>query len=261
MKKIFNLFDPDSPVDSQPAESIRLFVIAHQEIYVDGLIRVIQDQMNHKLLACIKPGNQCLERFKKHTVDILMIEQSAVMEQLRLAASSETVFRAFQEHNPDVKIIIFGHNIETEFIHTMLHSGVQGFIDSTMSQSSMNTAISEIYNGGYWIGHKAFKQILSSVTDFDHFVSDHLSEKLSAIRKKLTERETDVLLLVIEGLSNREIAARLFLSEQSVKLHLGHLFRKFEVSSRSQLISNVFLRISPSSDLLHLVRKHWKNPV
>lgn len=260
MKKIFNLFDADSPVDNQATESIRLFVIAHQAIYVDGLIRVIQDQMNHKLLACVKPGDQCLERFKKQAVDILMIEQSAVIEQLRTTASCATLFKRFYNHNPDLKIIIFGHDIEPEFIHAMLRSGVQGFIDSTMKQSSMNTAIREVYSGGYWIGRKALGQIVSAVTDFDSFVSSHLNSTLTALREILTTRETDVLLLVIDGLSNKDIAASLCLSEQSVKLHLGHLFRKFEVASRSQLISRVFQRISPVSNLMQCVRRNWENP-
>ncbi len=64
-----------------------------------------------------------------------------------------------------------------------------------------------------------------------------------------------MLKYVLEGLSTRQIANELCLSEQSIKLHLGRLFKKFEVSNRSQLILMAFQRVCPASNLIQLFRK------
>jgi len=58
--------------------------------------------------------------------------------------------------------------------------------------------------------------------------------------KKLTAKESQIVELVVEGFKNREIASRLFLSEQTIKSHLGRIFRKLQVRNRSQLVSMIF---------------------
>ena len=75
----------------------------------------------------------------------------------------------------------------------------------------------------------------------------------------LTRRESEVLQRVLEGMSTRDIANDLNLSEQSIKLYLGRLFRKFGVTNRSQLILMTFQRVSPGGDIIRLFRKTLDN--
>jgi DNA-binding CsgD family transcriptional regulator len=75
-----------------------------------------------------------------------------------------------------------------------------------------------------------------------------------SLSRRLTNREAEVLSLVMTGLSTSEIAERIFLSHQGVKAHLTTLFRKFEVKNRSQLILRALDEVSPVDSITRLVQ-------
>jgi len=137
----------------------------------------------------------------------------------------------------------------------MIRAGAHGFIDSTMTQDSLMQAIREVHSGGYWVSRKALKQLIYSAVEMERIVEQGIREKVEAFQGTLTICESDVLHRVLKGLSTREIAETLCLSEQSVKLHLGLLFRKFEATNWSQLILMVFERVCPANNMIHLFRK------
>ncbi len=235
-------------------EPVTLFLVANQDIYVDGLTRIISDQPDLRVVACTSPTNDCLDRYARHLTDILMIEQSVVQKKLVNTPPRE-LFAPFMKIRPDLRIIIFGHDIADTFVRRMLYAGVHGFIDSSTSPKNLTTAINEIHEGGYWLGRKSLRNLVQTVSEMDRIVEQGISDKIDSMQGKLTRRESDVLQRVLEGMSTREIAHDLCLSEQSIKLHLGNLFKKFEVSNRSQLILMAFKRVCPVNNMIQLFRR------
>ena len=233
---------------------VTLFMIANQDIYVDGLTRIISDQPDLSVIACTSPTNDCLERYASHLTDILIVEQSVVQKKLADTAPRE-LFAPFMALRPDLRIIIFGHDIADAFVRKMLHAGVHGFIDSSTSPKCLATAINEVHEGGYWLGRKSLHNLIQTVSEMDRIVEQGISDKIDTMQGKLTRRESDVLQRVLEGMSTRDIAEDLCLSEQSIKLHLGNLFKKFEVSNRSQLILMAFKRVCPVNNMIQLFRR------
>jgi len=75
------------------------------------------------------------------------------------------------------------------------------------------------------------------------------------LNEQMTNRESDVFCLVMEGLSTREIAAQIHMSEPTVKQHLSRLFKKFDASNRSQLILSAFERVCPVTNMVKLFRR------
>lgn len=150
--------------------------------------------------------------------------------------------------------MLFGHAFEDSFIRRLIRGGAHGFIDSSMTRETLHNAINEVYSGGYWVSRKVLAQIIYSAVEMERIVEQNIRNKVDAIQDDLTRRENDVLKYVLEGLSTREIADTLKLSEQSVKLHLGRLFRKFDVTNRSQLILMAFTRVCPVSNMIKLFR-------
>jgi len=240
----------DAPIDGK----IRLFVIANQDIYIDGLVRVITDHPSHQVVACSSPGSKCFEKFCETPADILLIEQSILEERMQKTELA-SLFVDFQNHSPGLRIIVFGHAFSDSYVRRMLRAGVNGFIDRNTTQDMLATAIQEVYNGGYWLGRKVLEQLIYSSVEMEQIIEQGIRDKIGVLKDDLTVRETEVMQRVLEGMSTREIASDLCLSEQSVKLHLGRLFKKFDVTNRSQLILIAFQRVCPANNLINLFRK------
>ena len=244
----------DLDADTQHThEPTTLFMVANQDIYVDGLTRIISDQPNLKVVACTSPTNDCYSRYAENPTDILMVEQSVIHAKLEKKPANE-LFREFMQLRPQLRIIIFGHEMTEAFIRKMLQVGVHGFVDSSSSPELLGTAITEVSNGGYWLSRNSLSHLIQAVSEVDQIVEQGITDKIESMKDTLTKRESDVLQRVLEGMSTREIANDLCLSEQSIKLHLGHLFKKFEVSNRSQLILMAFKRVCPASNMIQLFR-------
>lgn len=127
--------------------------------------------------------------------------------------------------NTKVLLLDFGMD-EEELINKFLCYRVDGIISASTEPELFKKALRVICEGQIWIENKYIKLMKES-------------GRLSGIDKPsyISKRERDILQLLKEGNSNKEIASRLSLSEQTVKSHLSKLFKKFNVSSRSQLIS------------------------
>lgn len=239
---------------SETGPAISLFVIAHKDIYIDGLVRVICDHPGHRVVACSNPDGNCLQEFCRTPADLLLIEQSILEERLQ-SNPNDSFLDGFRNSFPGLRCIVFGRDISSDYLCRMLRAGVRGFIDSTTTEKLLAHAIQEVHSGGYWLGRKALEQLVYSSVEMQQIIEQGIQDKIETIHDMLTRREYEVLQRVLEGLSTRDIANDLGLSEQSIKLHLGRLFKKFEVTNRSQLILMTLQRVSPVSNILGLFRK------
>lgn len=124
---------------------------------------------------------------------------------------------------------------EEEIIHLMRVHKLYGVFSLNSDFRQLEKAIAVISGGQIWIGNERLKVILHGMD----------SVKPDIAVEKLSNKESQIVELVVEGFKNREIASRLFLSEQTIKSHLGRIFKKMRVRNRSQLVSVVFKNRSP----------------
>jgi DNA-binding NarL/FixJ family response regulator len=137
----------------------------------------------------------------------------------------------------------------------MIGAGVRGFIDTSSTHEVLNAAIDEVYNGGYWVGRKALQQLIKNAVEMENIVEQGIRNKIESVQDDLTKREAEVLRCVLDGMATKNIAHELCISEQSVKLYLGRMFKKFDVSNRSQLILMAFQRVCPANNMIQLFRR------
>ena len=239
---------------STSTNKIKIYLIANQAIYVDGLIRIISDHDNHEVVGCTQHDNSCVERFSENPADILIIEQAVIEEQLK-TCSAEELFSHFFAVHPDLRIIIFGHDIPEPFVRTLIGAGARGFIDTCSTHEVLNVAIDEVFKGGYWVGRKALNQLINNAVEMEKIVEQGIRDKIASVQDTLTKRESEVLRCVLDGLATKNIADELCISEQSVKLYLGRMFKKFNVSNRTQLILMAFQRVCPANNMIQLFRR------
>jgi len=128
---------------------------------------------------------------------------------------------------PDAKVILFDTGLqENEIISILLSHKLDGVIATDTDTPLFLKALSVIHAGQVWIDNTKLKALLNYAE--------------SAARAKNTEKvsrkEQEVIILVSQGFKNKEIADKLNISEQTVKAHISHIFRKVKVTNRSQLV-------------------------
>lgn len=129
---------------------------------------------------------------------------------------------------PDAKVLLIDTGLSEEDIVSLMRSyKLDGVISLDTSLLQLKKALNVIKDGQIWIDNTKLKAIL-------HGRNSKMSSGISDI---LSKKEKRIVELVADGYKNKEIASILFLSEQTIKSHLGRIFKKMKIRNRSQLVS------------------------
>ena len=230
--------------------TIQLFVLAKSDIFLDGLMRILSDNEQINVSHC----NNDIDHYLKHntitTPDVLLIGSQSITPP----------FNLFFQHlktllnSAHLKILVFGQSMDDEFLLNLIRSGANGYINTNMTAKHLLKAIDYIQDDNMWVERHILEQLAQDALQMENILEQIAMEKTRMISDLLTKREAQVFQWILKGLSTKEIADQIFLSEQSVKLHLGKLFKKFEVTNRPQLILSAFERASPVNNIIPLIQ-------
>lgn len=136
--------------------------------------------------------------------------------------------RSISERSPDIKVLLVDTGLDQEeVINLLLLHKLDGVVSTDADAFLLKKAMSLVHEGQIWIDNNNLKALLYRAGTISQ------NGKLATVSK----REQQVLDLINKGFKNKEIAEQLYLSEQTIKAHISRIFRKFNVSSRSQLFS------------------------
>ncbi|MSN26150.1 MAG: hypothetical protein GJV46_09810 [Geobacter sp.] len=139
---------------------------------------------------------------------------------------------------PDAKLILIDTGLhKEELITLLLNHKLYGIISTETDLQLFRKALNAIHNGQVWIDNSKLKALI-------HGQNQQIK---APAHETLSKKERDVVLLVAAGRKNREIAEKLSISEQTVKAHLNRIFRKVNVTCRSQLVPLALTFASPLS--------------
>lgn len=132
---------------------------------------------------------------------------------------------------PDAKVVLIDMGLRQEdIVNVLLSYKIAGVISTYTDISLFGKALKVIHKGQVWIDNGNIKALLSSLGPLRIGRSESASS-----------REKEIIDLVCQGCTNKEMASKLSLSEQTIKAHLSRIFRKFNISNRSQLVA-LFVR-------------------
>jgi len=134
---------------------------------------------------------------------------------------------AFQRARPDLRLIVLGSETGFDFIERIIAAGAKGYLAYTATAAELRMAISIVEDGSVWAPRKVMARLVSAANE--------RIQQASAPRLEWTARETEVLDLLLEGRTNREIGTALGIDEGTVKAHMGRLMRKVGVTNRTAL--------------------------
>ncbi|PWB77187.1 MAG: hypothetical protein C3F08_10340 [Candidatus Methylomirabilota bacterium] len=138
---------------------------------------------------------------------------------------------------PDTRVLILSEEADEEFIDNALQLGAKGCVAITANHKDLVKAIQTIDAGEVWVGRK----LLAGVLDRLRRKTQELDHPFPETRGTLTSREQEVVGWVIQGLTNKQIAARLGISDKTVKSHISNIFSKLKINRRLQLALHGFL--------------------
>jgi len=204
--------------------SYTVLIADDHELFRDGLKMVLQH---------LAPGTQCLAAGNHH--DALELAQKTenldlILLDIRMPSMPwEEALAALIEQNPKVPVVILSAMVDRPLITTAMRAGAKGFIPKSSSSTVMIHAVNLVLSGGQYIP----PLVLDEDTPRDAMV-DGGSDIPST--SSLTPRQMDVLRLVAQGLSNRDIAQTLDLSEGTVKLHVTAILKALGVPNRTSAV-------------------------
>jgi len=154
---------------------------------------------------------------------------------VHLHAPVESVISAItkmRKAKPGLKLIVMSEMMLPDEVQSVIGAGAKGFVAETASINEIVMAVEVVLDGSIWAPRKVLAALIESTGNGTGGSRDRNSEP---IRKMLTDRERDVLQLLMNGRSNREIAAAMGIEPATVKAHLGRMLRKTKASNRVEL--------------------------
>lgn len=129
--------------------------------------------------------------------------------------------------SPTARVIVFSDLPSYAEGTALLALGIRGYANTYIHPENLMQMLETVKSGNIWLYPEFIHQMVQKLTDSE--------QRHSGVLEKLTERESETALLVADGLSNKEIASNLNITERTVKNHLTHIFEKLGVSDRLSL--------------------------
>jgi DNA-binding NarL/FixJ family response regulator len=195
-------------------QPIRVLSIDDHPLLSEGIATMINNESDMRLVGSASTGKEGILKHRELKPDVTLMD-------LRLPdLSGIDVMTAIRAEFPDARIILLTMFSRDAEIQRALRGGAQGFLLKSMPPEQMVETIRQVHGG-----KKHFpSEIVAGL-------AQHLSDE------NLSEREVEVLRHVAEGTRNRDIGARLFIAEETVKVHLKHIMRKLNAKDRTEAIT------------------------
>jgi DNA-binding NarL/FixJ family response regulator len=219
---------------------IRTFVVDRQEVVRRGLTLACNDTTDIEVVGSADSLSGGFDEILLATPDVVVVDFRS-NDALELA----TVHRILSTQ-PNINLLAFGVDDSQENVQAILNSGVRGYITKDASLAEVIIAVRAIREGRIFISHSHPSStgpkascVLHRATIAAYGRSE--SEPLSA-------REREVILLLAEGLTNKEVAKRLYLSVKTVETYRSRVMKKYQLRGRSELFSFAKLLSESGSD-------------
>lgn len=199
--------------------SIKVMIADDHVLMREGLKQLLEFDGSIKVIAEAANGVECIESLKTIKPEVLLLDINMPNK------NGIEVLKEIRENDIDIKVLMLTVHNEVEYLLKAIDIGVDGYILKDSESAELKKAINYVYNGETYIQSSLIPSLNSRLVN-----RDMDKEKIES----LTKRELEVLIQVANGMFNKEIAVILSISERTVKNHISNIFKKIEVSDRTQ---------------------------
>ncbi len=207
-------------------EKIKVLVADDHLLVREGIAAMLNSVEEFELLDLVANGDEVLDKVKQHYPDVIVMDiMMPGMDGFDTAAKLTETF-------PGSKILLLSMEVSTEFVARAIKNGAKGYLPKDSNKSVLIKAIKAINEGQLYFNNDITETIFR-----DFYVESKTGKKVNANKgNAVSKREKEVLTLLSEGKSNREVADALFISVRTVDAHRNHIMKKINAKSTADLV-------------------------
>lgn len=201
---------------------INVLIADDHSLFRQGLKQILELEEDITVVAQASNGEEAVKLAKEKDPDIILMDINMP------GINGLQAIKELKQEKISAKIIVLTIHEDREYLFKTLQMGAEGYVLKDAEPSVLVEAIRSVNNGESYIQPNMTKEL---VKEFNRVT---LHEKDKQVENNLTSREIEVLELIAEGMINKEIAKQLYISEKTVKNHVSNIFKKLNVSDRTQ---------------------------
>jgi len=199
----------------------KVIIVDDHTLFRNGLRILLNNMENYHVVGEASNGKQFLDLLKISVPDLVLMDISMpVMDGIEASTIAHELY-------PDLKIITLSMYGEEDYYYKMVNAGVKGFVLKNSDIKEVKTAMDVVYDGGSFFSSELLQNLINSLKS---------APKSKEIHTELSEREMEILILICQGMSNQEIADKLFISKRTVDKHRANILEKSESKNTAQLV-------------------------
>jgi len=207
-------------------DPIRVFIADDNRLLREGLVSMLSEQAGIVVIGAAPSGDEALEKIKEFRPEVALIDFGMPDK------DGIEVTQALHQEAPEVKVIILGMIDLTDEIMSCIEAGAAGYVLKEASFENLVETIRSIHRGESFCSPQMTASLFTRIAE----LADQRMPKLPASSIKLTGRELEIINLIAEGLTNKEIAKRLFIETQTVKNHIHNILDKLQLYNRLEAV-------------------------
>jgi DNA-binding NarL/FixJ family response regulator len=208
-----------------PASPIRLLLVDDQALISYGLKAMLELEPDLQVVGLAHNGEVAIQQVGALQPDLVLMDvQMPVMD-------GRAATRAIRQQFPNVIVLVLSTFDDDQYISDSMRAGAKGYLLKDMPADELAQAIRMAHRGYTQIAPGLMEKLMENTPETQPTESQPSLPDLTF----LTPRERDVLRLIGDGSTNREIATQLYISEGTVKTHVAHLFDRLNLRNRAQL--------------------------
>jgi DNA-binding NarL/FixJ family response regulator len=208
---------------------LKVLIADDHELMLEGIRLALSEAADMEVVGATSSGAQVLPLVRQTSPDVVLLD-------LRMpGVDGLRCLDLLRERHPDVKCIVLSGSEEPDVVEAAFRRGAAAYIVKRIDPADLAPTIRQVIDGNVFYPVEArpsHPEVAGSI---------------------LTQREIDILTALTEGLSNKQIAAQFWLSEQTIKFHLTNIYRKLEVGSRTEAVRHAYEHGLIENPLLRVV--------
>ena len=199
--------------------TINVLLVDDHLLVRQGLKQILELEKDIKVIGEAGDGEEAITKVQELKPDIVLLDIN--MPKL----NGIHTLRRLKDMNNTTKVIMLTFHKDKEYLYEVINLEANGYVLKDAESNSLIKAVREVHKGNSYIHPNMTSDIVKEINN-----KNSKDDK----KPRLTRREYEVLTLIAEGLNNKQIARNLFISEKTVKNHVSNIFKKINVSDRTQ---------------------------
>lgn len=201
---------------------VNLLLVDDHQLITDGLTKILEEQENIGEIYTANNGREAVDKALVHNIDCVLIDiNMPVLNGLEAT-------KLIKQEKPFVKVIVISMLCDASIVSKMLKAGADAFMSKDTGKTELLEAISKVMQGEKYITPQI------SINLFTHLSSSNVHT--TEVEKHLTAREVEIIRYIADGLTNHEIAEKLFLSTVTVDTHRKNMLAKLQLKNTATLV-------------------------